>query len=327
MKHPDEPDRRRLQKLSIVLSVYNEEVMLPHVWAALKRIKRDYPFRTEILFVNDGSTDRSGSVLEEIRKKEGGSHDVKIIHFTRNFGHEAAMTAGIDACSGDAVICMDADLQHPPGKIREMAEAFTSGFDVVIMNRLSSRGQSFLKTLTSRIFHFILRRIEPFPQQGNPSDFFLISAGAAEVLRRGFRERLRFTRGLIQSLGFRKTVLDYNAPARTGGRTKYTYWKQLKMAAVVLVSYTKKPLFLAIILSGLFAVFSVILGITSTAVFFLRRDTPPGYTTLIVFMSLGFSMIFLILGIMGIYLGIWAEENRNRPMYIVQKKSGFREKP
>jgi len=265
-------------------------------------------------------------MLEDIRKREGVSHDIKIIHFSRNFGHEAAMTAGIDACSGDAVICMDADLQHPPEKLREMAEAFMAGMDVVIMNRLSSRGQPFMKTLTSRIFHFILRRIESFPQEGNPSDFFLISRSVADVLRRGFREKLRFTRGLIQILGFRKTALEYVAPARPAGRTKYTYWKQLKLASIAFVSYTKKPLFLAIVLSALFAVFSIILGIASTVVYFLHRNTPPGYTTLVVFMSFGFSLIFLILGIMGIYLGIGAEENKNRPMYIVQHKSGFKER-
>ena len=300
--------------------------MLPGLWASLKRAQRDYPFRTEILFVNDGSTDRSGPLLEDIRKSEAGSHDIKIIHFSRNFGHEAAMTAGIDASSGDAVICMDADLQHPTEKIREMAEAFLSGADVVIMNRLVSRGQSLMKTLASRMFHFILRRIEPFPQEKNASDFFLISRGVADVLRVGFRERLRFTRGLIQILGFRKAVLGYTAPARPAGRTKYTYWKQLKLAAIAFVSYTKKPLFLAIILSGLFAVLSISLGVYSMAVFFLYRNTPPGYTTLIVFMSLGFSMIFLILGIMGIYLGIGAEENKNRPMYIVHRRTGFKER-
>src|SRR4030042_3371763 len=144
-----------------------------------------------------------------------------------------------------------------------MTDAYMAGADVVVMSQRFCRGQSFLKTVASGVFHFIARRIGSVPLEGNASNFYLISCGVADVLRNGFRERMRFIRGLLQIVGFRRVILEYEAPERPVGRSKYTYWKQLKYAAVAFVSYTKKPLFLAIILSILFAFLSVVMGVFS----------------------------------------------------------------
>jgi dolichol-phosphate mannosyltransferase len=310
--------------LSIVISVYNEEEALEKFWADLKQeLGKIEGVRPEVIFVNDGSTDRSEIILKSIFEQETPAFQIKVIHFSRNFGHEAAMIAGIDASTAGAIICMDADLQHPPAKIGHMIQAFLQGYDIVTMRRRARRDGGRLKRFFSRIFYRFINRLSPIEFQENSSDFFLISGRVAAVLKNEFRERTRLIRGIIQMVGFPRTSLEFVAPKRVGGRSKYSFGNLLGLTVAAVIAYSKLPLYIGLILGALFAFFSAAVGVYSLVVYIFFATPPPGYTTLILFISLGFSILFFLIGIIGVYLGFTFEENRRRPIYITREKTGF----
>ena len=303
------------QKISIIVSVYNEEEVLPAFFRELWQVISGLSQETEILFVNDGSLDGSSRVLNELAENHS---KVKIIHFSRNFGHEAAMIAGLDHCTGDVAICMDADLQHPPDKIPEMLEKFGDGYDIVNMVRNNREDGGILKKLTSSLFYKFLNSISDYTIERNASDFFLVSRRVVELFHSNFRERTRFLRGFIQMVGFSKTTLSYVAPSRAGGKSKYSLMRLLMFSAVAISSTSRAPLRVSLILGVIFGGFSLVVAIYSIIQKIL--GTPfSGYTTLVVLMSLGFSLLFLLLGIIGQYLGDIFIEIKGRPIYIVEK--------
>jgi glycosyltransferase involved in cell wall biosynthesis len=310
--------------LSIVVSVYNEEEALETFWADLKQeLGKIEGIMPEVIFVNDGSTDRSEIILKSICDRENPAFRVRAIHFSRNFGHEAAMIAGIDASTAGAIICMDADLQHPPAKIGQMVQAFLQGYDIVTMTRSARQDGGWLKRLFSRIFYRFINRLSPIEFQENASDFFLISGRVAAVLKREFRERTRLIRGIIQVVGFPRTSLEFVAPKRVGGRSKYSFGSLMSLTVSAVIAYSKLPLYIGLVLGALFALFSVAVGIYSLVVYIFFATPPPGYTTLILFVSLAFSILFFLIGIIGVYIGFTFEENRQRPIYITREKTGF----
>ena len=195
----------RCCKLSVVVSVYNEEKALREFYKEtnkiLEQIKKS-GWEHELIFVNDGSADNSLSILEEIAHED---HDVKLISFSRNFGHEAAMIAGIDYSTGDGIICMDADLQHPPECIPEIIEKFNDGYEVINMVRTQNKSAGLVKNITSSGFYWLINHISDVHFEPNASDFFAISRHVAQVLKDNYREKVRFLRGYVQNVGFKKT--------------------------------------------------------------------------------------------------------------------------
>jgi polyisoprenyl-phosphate glycosyltransferase len=228
----------------------------------------------ELIFVDDGSTDKSadlvrkfaGSILSEKFK-------VRLIRFSRNFGHEAAMIAGIDHAAGDAVICMDADLQHPVGKIPEMISRFDEGYDIVTMIRLHNKGNSLAGNSFSSLFYWLFNALSKQKLQPRSSDFFLISSGVASILRSHYRERNRFLRGIIQTIGFRIATLSYDAPGRKAGKTSYSFLKLSSLTVRAITSFSQAPLRLGIWFGFLFSLLAIILGIYSLWVFPVRNKT------------------------------------------------------
>jgi polyisoprenyl-phosphate glycosyltransferase len=306
-------------KLDIVVSVYNEAEALSRfrdeLFATMERAA--YPWR--VIFVNDGSTDGSDMVLDAFAMEHP---NVAVIHFSRNFGHEAAMLAGIDASSAEACICMDADLQHPPESIPAMMEAFTQGFEIVNMVRDKREDAGMMKRVTSSLFYAFINKISPVRFERNASDFFLVSARVARLLRTEFRERTRFIRGYTQIVGFRKTTLNFYARARTLGKSKYGFYRLMLLTSGAIATFSRLPLHLGIlmgIISGIFAlglsIYSIIMKIAGYA--------PPGYTTIVVFLSAMFAIQFFLIGILGLYIGYIFEENKKRPIYIIDRKHGF----
>ena len=207
----------RCCKLSVVVSVYNEEKALREFYKEtnkiLEQIKKS-GWEHELIFVNDGSADNSLSILEEIAHED---HDVKLISFSRNFGHEAAMIAGIDYSTGDGIICMDADLQHPPECIPEIIEKFNDGYEVINMVRTQNKSAGLVKNITSSGFYWLINHISDVHFEPNASDFFAISRHVAQVLKDNYREKVRFLRGYVQNVGFKKTNIEYEARARVAG--------------------------------------------------------------------------------------------------------------
>jgi len=277
----------------------------------LETIIHDY----ELIFVNDGSTDNSGVLINKISSLNS---KVKCIHFSRNFGHEAAMIAGIDYATGQVLVCMDSDLQHPPVMIHEMINRFSTG-DVDIINMVRKSGN---KKSPSTLFYKILNLISPYEIESNASDFFLISERVANLLRDNYRERVRFLRGFIQIIGFKKTTLPYTANERKAGKSKYSIRKLISLSVVAVTTLSKLPLKTGIYLGLISGFFSVLLAIYSLIMKVVQHPVS-GYTTIVVFLGFMFSIQFIILGILGEYIGFLFDEQKKRPIYIVDKTNNI----
>ncbi|HNX21693.1 MAG TPA: glycosyltransferase family 2 protein, partial [Bacteroidales bacterium] len=257
-----------MHKLSIIVSVFNEEASIPMFYQELKNILQNVDFEYEILFVNDGSTDQSLDKIREIKQQDNQVH---LIDFSRNFGHEAAMLAGIDFCTGDAAICMDADLQHPPRSIIEMWTKFQEGFDVINMVRMDRQDGGFFRKITSKAFYSITNKMLNSKLEPNASDFFLISKRVIHLLQNNYRERTRFIRGFIQIIGFNRTTITFHAPERVAGVSKYSFFKLLTLSFSAISTLSKVPLKLGLwsgLLSGLM---SIIIAIYSLVMWFIDK--------------------------------------------------------
>jgi len=303
---------------SIVASVFNEEESVMMFYKSLTETLVSLQISYEIIFVNDGSTDNSLQILKNIAASD---NTVKIIDFSRNFGHEAAMIAGIDHACGEAVICMDSDLQHPPAMIPEMLQKKAEGFDVVNMVRTKNKDTGVLQKINSKLFYKFINSISSVKLAENASDFFLISQKVCKVLRSDFRERTRFLRGIIQLVGFRKTALEYVAPKRFAGKSKYSFFKLLKLSLTAISSFSKIPLQLGIFTGLIFSAISLILIVFSLVMWILDK-TIPGYTTLIIFMSAFAGIQLFVTGLIGQYISYVFDEVKGRPPYIVDEVYG-----
>lgn len=300
--------------ISIVVSVYNEAEGIAGSYAEFTRVLSAMDCTYELIFVNDGSTDATLSILKPIAESDS---NVRVINFSKNFGHESAMIAGIDYAKGDAIICMDSDLQHPPVKIPEMVASWREGFDVVNMVRVERKDATVWNKITSRCFYKFINRISDAKLAENASDFFLISRSVADVLKTDFRERTRFLRGLIQLVGYSRTTLEYVAQERQAGQSHYSFFKLLKLSFSAISSFSKMPLQLGLFAGIIFGCISLLLIIYSVVMWFLERPVS-GYTTLVVFMSAFASIQMFVIGVIGQYLGFIFDEIKGRPIYIVK---------
>lgn len=302
---------------SIIVSVYNEEAVLPifhqEVSAVIDSMADTADF--ELLFVNDGSHDNSRQVLQQLMEKD---QRVRVIHFSRNFGHEAAMLAGLDHCKGEAAVCMDSDLQHPPTLLPQMFEQYQQGKDVITMMRTERADGGASKHLSSRLFYHLINKISDAQLQPSASDFFLLSQRVINVLRSDYRERTRFLRGIIQIIGFEKASLTYEAPPRAAGESKYSLWKLLKFSFTAIASFSKTPLKIGIYSGLIFVLLSIVLIIYSLIMWIV--DTPvSGYTTLVIFLSAFAGIQLFVTGAIGYYIGFVFDEVKQRPIYVIQE--------
>ncbi len=303
-------------KLSVVVSVYNEEKALREFYKETNKILeqiKNSGWEHELIFVNDGSKDHSLDILEELA---GMDKNVKIVSFSRNFGHEAAMIAGIDYSTGDGIICMDADLQHPPECIPKIIEKFDAGYEVINMVRTKNESAGLIKNITSSGFYWLINHISDVHFEPNASDFFAISSHVAQVLKDNYREKVRFLRGYVQNVGFKKTNIEYEARARVAGESKYSIKKLFIFSINTILCFSNMPLKL-----GIYAgVFSAALGVL-VMVYTLctRQGAPSGYATIVVLLCFMFAMMFLLIGIIGEYIAILFTELKDRPVYIIEK--------
>ena len=269
----------------------------------------------EIIYVNDGSCDGSDKKLDHIAADDSR---VKVLHFSRNFGHEAAMTAGIDYACGDVIICMDSDLQNPPALLNDMLQACEGGNDIVTMVRVDREDGGLYKRVTSRIFYRIINHLSDMQLQPNASDFFLITKPVADVLRKDFREKTRFMRGFVQIVGFHKTSISYRAPRRAAGESKYSFRKLVHFALSSMASFSKIPLKIGIYSGVMFGLLSLALIIYSVIMWIVNRPVG-GYTTLIIFLSAFAAISLIVIGIIGYYIGFILDEVKGRPIYVVER--------
>lgn len=307
--------------VSIVVSVYNEEQALARFYQETRRVLEELTWDYEIIFVNDGSTDSSMSVLHSIASE---NPKAKIVCFSRNFGHEAAMIAGLDYSQGDCIICMDADLQHPPEYIPKIIQKIEEGYQIINMVRTKNASAGWLKRITSAGFYKVINMLSDVKFENNASDFFGIDRQAAEVLKKDYREKVRFLRGFVQNIGFKKTTIEFEAGVRVAGESKYNIKKLFAFSMNTIMCFSNMPLRL-----GIYAgIFSAILGFVMmiyTIYSWLKVGTPSGYATIVVLLCFMFAVLFLIVGIIGEYIAILFTELKNRPIYIVGETTNMEE--
>ncbi len=307
--------------ISVVVSCYNEELALNQFYQETARILNKLNWDYELIFVNDGSQDGTMKILDDLSRKD---KKVKVISFSRNFGHEAAMIAGLDYSSGDGIVCMDADLQHPPQYLPEIVRKLEEGFDVINMVRTKNESAGWFKNFASSAFYHLINVLSDVKFEPNASDFFAISRRAGEVLRDNYREKVRFLRGYVQNIGFNRATIEYEAGVRVAGESKYSIKKLMAFSLNTIMCFSNLPLKLGIYAgcgAGVLGIIMMIYTIWSWA----RVGTPNGYATTIVLICFMFSVLFMIVGVIGNYIAILFAELKDRPIYIVGETKNFSE--
>ncbi len=308
---------RERKTLCVVSPCFNEEEVIEPFYRALKAVLGTLPhFRHRILFVDDGSSDET---LPRLNALAGADPCVRVCSLSRNFGHQIALTAGLDAACGDAVLMMDSDLQHPPTLIPRMIELWQEGNDVVSAVRESTQDETFFKRLTSRGFYTILNRMSDTRIEPGAADFCLLSRRAHRALRQ-LPERHRFLRGMVSWIGFRRAFVSYTAAPRGGGKSKYTIGRMLALASNAVYSFSAKPLQA----SSRLGLFVTLCGAGYMAYiitrYFLFRDLLRGWgSVMCTLLILGGLQLFFI-GLIGEYLARVFDEVKGRPLYLLKQK-------
>ena len=229
--------------LSVIIPAYNEQEMIPKAAATIAEILEQAEISYELLFVNDGSRDLSWQCIEEAADQ---NPSIRGLNFSRNFGKESAMFAGLSEAAGDCVVVIDCDLQHPPECVAQIIEKFEEGYEVINMVRTKNKSAGFIKNLTSSAFYKFLNKISDVKLENNASDFFALTANAAQVLKTNYREKVRFLRGYVQNIGFNRTTIEYEARARVAGESKYSIRKLFKFSINTILCFSDLPLKLGI---------------------------------------------------------------------------------
>lgn len=301
--------------LSIIVPVYNEDASISETVNRLQKLRDNLAqeINVELIFVDDGSKDKS---LAHLRKVAEQNPSVKVISFSRNFGHQIAITAGIDLAVGDYVAVIDADLQDPPELIADMYRMALTGFDVVYGKRRSRAGETVFKKATAAGFYRFLNYMCEIDIPSDTGDFRLMSRKVVEAFKQ-LRERHRFVRGMIPWLGFRATPLEYDRAERFAGETKYPLSKMLAFATNAILSFSSKPLTMAIRL-GFLTIFTGLAGGAYMLYLKFFTEIPvPGLTAILLSIVLFGGVQILLIGVVGEYIARIFEEIKGRPLYLV----------
>ncbi|MFZ5941853.1 MAG: glycosyltransferase family 2 protein [Bacteroidota bacterium] len=308
-------------KLSVIVPVFNEESGLRELHARLVEAVHPTGMSYEIIYVDDGSADGSLEILEVFAKED---HRVKVLSFSRNFGHQNAVTAGLDFCSGDAAVIIDADLQDPPGLIPGMVEKWKEGFDVVYAVRRKREGETLFKKATAAFFYRFLDRMSDVKIPLDTGDFRLIDRKVIAALKQ-MPESNRFLRGMVAWTGFRQTGIEYDRDTRFAGKTKYPLKKMLRFAFNGITSFSTKPLSYVFYL-GLIITIITFLGVLYVLYLkFFTERTLQGWTSLILAISLLGGIQLLSVGVIGLYISRITDEVKNRPKYLLRKRENLDE--
>lgn len=304
--------------ISIVIPTFNEEGNIEVLYSQLKDVLSQLSISNfEIIYVNDGSSDDS---LEKIKTLSLKDERVKFISFSRNFGHQNALKAGLDHAQGDAVISMDADLQHPPLLISEMIRLWQDGNQVVYSIRKDGKELSFFKKTTSKLFYKLVNYLSDTKLEEGTADFRLLDKKVVKALR-NFNESNLFFRGIIPTLGFKQIGIPYLPQERFSGTTKYSFSKMLKFALTGITSSSAKPLYFSIYLGLFFAAIAFLYGIYAIYISIFTNDAVHGWTSLIASILFIGGLQLIMMGIVGVYLGKLFTQSKNRPNYIIDEKT------
>ncbi|TDX59257.1 glycosyltransferase family 2 protein [Orenia marismortui] len=310
------------KEISVVVPIYYEEDNIFPLHKRLKGIlKEEMGLDYEIIFVNDGSTDNSVFNITKVMQQDS---NVKLIDFSRNFGHQIAVTAGIDHSSGKTVVLIDADLQDPPELIKEMYQRYKQGYDVVYAKRKKRNGESLFKKITANLFYRTLDNITDVDIPLDTGDFRLMSRRIVDNLKQ-MPENNKFIRGLVAWAGFKQTAIEYERNERYSGETGYSLWKMIKFSLDGITSFSTIPLKLASIIGAITSGFSFIYILYIIYLKLFTDITISGWSSAMVSNLFIGGIILLTLGVMGEYVGRIFTESKRRPLYIIKDKRGFKD--
>lgn len=312
-----------MKKVSVVIPMYYEEEVAEECYnRVIKVLKNIKNYQYEIIFVNDGSKDKTLEILENIARKDS---NVKILSFSRNFGHQAAVTAGIKYITGDAIVIIDADLQDPPELIPEMLKLWEEGNEVIYGKRKTREGESKFKLLTAKMFYKTLNALSDVEIPKDTGDFRLVDRKVIDVVN-SMPEHNKFLRGLFSWVGFKQTAYEYERKERFAGKTKYPLKKMLKLAGDGIISFSTKPLKLV----GGLGIISIILSLailiySLVSYIFELNNLTPGWTSIMVAITLFSGVQLLSIWIISEYIARIYDETKNRPQYIIDRKINIEE--
>lgn len=305
-----------MKKISILVPCYNEEASLPMLYSELVKVMNlcdSYDW--EVLFINDGSCDNTLSVIKDLRRKD---MRISYVDLSRNFGKENAMLAGFDYVTGDCMVIMDADLQHPPHVILKMLEKWEEGYEDVYAKRITRGKESWIRKRASLLFYSLLQKTTRIEILQNVGDFRLLDRCCIEALK-SLRESERYTKGMFCWIGFKKTSVDFEQKDRVAGKSTWNYWSLFNLAIEGITSFTTTPLRFSSILGFIIAIFSFVLMLFHFIKALIWGDPIQGFPTLVVLILFLGGIQLLSIGILGEYLGRVFNESKHRPVYIVRE--------
>jgi len=308
-------------KYSMVVPLYNEEETMPALVSRLRELMERLDGPAEVVLVDDGSQDATYRLMTEANSRDSR---FKIIQLSRNFGHQLAITAGMDAAGGRAVIVMDGDLQDPPHVVLEMAAKWQQGYDVVYAVRERREGERLFKTATASAFYSLLHRIADVEHTVDVGDFRLVDRKALDAFLR-MRESNRYVRGMFSWIGFRQVAVPYTRASREAGATKYTLRKMLRLASDAIVGFSTAPLRLALGIGAFLAVAAVCYGLVAISLKLAGLPLVPGYASLLVTITFLSGVQLIMIGMVGQYVARIYDEAKGRPLYLVREARGFSE--
>lgn len=313
-----------MKKVSIVIPMYYEEEIAQECYKrVVNNLKKLQEYEYEIIFVNDGSKDKTLAILEEIAKID---KQVKIISFSRNFGHQCAVTAGLKYVTGDAIVIMDADLQDPPELIPDMLKLWEEGNEIIYGKRKTRKGESKFKLLTAKLFYSTLNALSDVEIPKDTGDFRLVDRKVVEVINE-LPEHNKFLRGLFSWVGFEQKELEYERKERVAGKTKYPLKKMIKLGLDGIISFSTKPLKIVGGLGIVAIMLSCIILVYAMASFIFKwNNLTAGWTSLMVTITFFSGTILISLWMIGEYIARIYDENKGRPQYIIKQKINIEEK-
>lgn len=304
--------------ISVILPCFNEESNIDEIHTRLNAVVHSRGEDYELIFVDDGSTDKSLDKLAALGER---NRNVKVIELSRNFGHQAAICAGLDHAIGDAVIMMDADLQHPPELIPLLIEKWKEGYEIVYTVRRDPPGTSLFKRMTAKAFYRLINRLAKIHIPENSADFRLLDAKVVKEFN-ALKEKTKFLRGLVNWVGFRKCAVNYDASPRFAGKSKYTFWKMIKFAFDGITSFSAFPLHMATMLGIFVSILSFIYAAYAIYIRIFTKEAVAGWTSVLVAVLFLGGVQLLSLGVVGEYLNRVYTETKSRPTYIVRTVHG-----
>ncbi|MBK2123633.1 glycosyltransferase family 2 protein [Fangia hongkongensis] len=306
-------------RYSFIIPCMNEECVLPALFERLNGVLEKLDGESEVIFIDDGSRDKTADLIyQEMRK----SSYIKLIRLSRNFGHQSAVTAGLDRAQGDAIIILDADLQDPPETIHDLIRSWRAGNDIVHAQRVKRQGETWFKKSSASLFYYFLSKLSSVNIPQNVGDFRLIDKKVLHALRK-MPERDRFLRGMFSWVGFKQSIVQFERSSRYAGKTKYSFSKMLKLAISGVVGFSDIPLKLALWLGGLVSIGALSYGLYIVIMAQLSDIMVKGWASTIVILAFLNGISLLVNGVIGLYIGRIHTESKSRPLYLVSNEYNF----